>query len=268
MKKLSLSLLLILSLILSMAAALTGCSSSGKDSAETSAAQSQASTEAAEASETSQAAANSSEASAAYQGISFETTDLDGNAVTAEELFSQHKLTMINLWGTYCGPCIGEMPDLEILSQRLAEKDCAIVGVVVDVAGLEDTARLETAREIIADTGVKIDINDDGTVFIASPDEAAAAKAKEIIDGIVKDIEVGDVYLGTVVGIKEFGAFINLKPGTDGLLHISRIANKRVEKVEDVLQMGEQVLVRVIDIDKKTGKISLTRKDLLPQEKN
>ena len=154
MKKLSLSLLLILSLILSMAAALTGCSSSGKDSAETSAAQSQASTEAAEASETSQAAANSSEASAAYQGISFETTDLDGNAVTAEELFSQHKLTMINLWGTYCGPCIGEMPDLEILSQRLAEKDCAIVGVVVDVAGLEDTARLETAREIIADTGV------------------------------------------------------------------------------------------------------------------
>ena len=129
MKKLSLSLLLILSLILSMAAALTGCSSSGKDSAETSAAQSQASTEAAEASETSQAAANSSEASAAYQGISFETTDLDGNAVTVEELFSQHKLTMINLWGTYCGPCIGEMPDLEILSQRLAEKDCAIVGL-------------------------------------------------------------------------------------------------------------------------------------------
>ena len=126
----------------------------------------------------------------------------------------------------------------------------------------------KTINKIIADTGVKIDINDDGTVFIASPDEAAAAKAKEIIDGIVKDIEVGDVYLGTVVGIKEFGAFINLKPGTDGLLHISRIANKRVEKVEDVLQMGEQVLVRVIDIDKKTGKISLTRKDLLPQEKN
>ena len=154
MKKLSLSLLLILSLILSMA--ITGCSSNGEDSAETSAAQSQASTEAAEAAESSETAeaSETSQAAAAYQGISFETTDLDGNAVTAEELFSQHKLTMINLWGTYCGPCIGEMPDLEILSQRLAEKDCAIVGVVVDVAGLEDTARLETAREIIADTGV------------------------------------------------------------------------------------------------------------------
>ena len=122
-------------------------------------------------------------------------------------------------------------------------------------------------NKIIADTGVKIDINDDGTVFIASANEAAAAEAKRIIDGIVKDIEVGDVYLGTVVGIKDFGAFVNLKPGTDGLLHISRIAKERIAKVEDVLQMGEQVLVRVIDIDAKTGKISLTRKDLLPDEK-
>jgi len=126
----------------------------------------------------------------------------------------------------------------------------------------------KTINKIIADTGVKIDIEDDGTVYIASPDSAAAAEARRIIDGIVKEIEIGDVYLGTVVGIKEFGAFINLKPGTDGLLHISRIANKRVEKVEDVLSMGEQVLVRVIDIDPKTGKISLTRKDMLPQDKD
>ncbi|MEG1524060.1 MAG: polyribonucleotide nucleotidyltransferase [Clostridia bacterium] len=125
----------------------------------------------------------------------------------------------------------------------------------------------KTINKIIADTGVKIDISDDGTVFIASPDSAAANEAKRIIDGIVKDIDIGDVYLGTVVGIKDFGAFVNLKPGTDGLLHISRIANKRVEKVEDVLQMGEQVLVRVIDIDAKSGKISLTRKDLLPPDK-
>ena len=122
-------------------------------------------------------------------------------------------------------------------------------------------------NKIIADTGVKIDIEDDGTVFIASPDQAAAAEAKRIIDGIVKEIEIGDVYLGPVVGIKDFGAFINLKPGTDGLLHISRISNKRVEKVEDVLSMGEEVLVRVIDVDAKTGKISLTRKDIVPADK-
>ncbi|MBQ3662704.1 MAG: polyribonucleotide nucleotidyltransferase [Clostridia bacterium] len=123
-------------------------------------------------------------------------------------------------------------------------------------------------NKIIADTGVKIDIDDDGTVFIASTDEASAAEAKRIIDGIVKDIEVGDVIYGTVVGIKDFGAFVNLKPGTDGLLHISRIAKERIAKVEDVLNLGDQVLVRVIDIDAKTGKISLTRKDLLPDEKN
>ena len=123
-------------------------------------------------------------------------------------------------------------------------------------------------NKIIADTGVKIDIDDDGTVFIASTDEASAAEAKRIIDGIVKDIEVGDVIYGTVVGIKDFGAFVNLKPGTDGLLHISRIAKERIAKVEDVLNIGDQVLVRVIDIDAKTGKISLTRKDLLPDDKN
>ncbi len=122
----------------------------------------------------------------------------------------------------------------------------------------------KTINGIIAQTGVKIDIEDDGTVYIASPDQAAAAEAKRIIDGIVKEIEVGDVYLGKVVGIKDFGAFINLKPGTDGLLHISRMAKERVNKVEDVMNLNDQVLVRVIDIDAKTGKISLTRKDLLP----
>ena len=122
----------------------------------------------------------------------------------------------------------------------------------------------KTINGIIAKTGVKIDIEDDGSVFIASPDQAAAEEAKRIIDGIVEEIEVGKVYLGTVVNIKEFGAFVNLKPGTDGLLHISRIAKERVNKVEDVLNLGDQVLVRVIEIDPKTGKISLTRKDLLP----
>ena len=125
----------------------------------------------------------------------------------------------------------------------------------------------KTINGIIAQTGVKIDIEDDGTVYIASPDQAAAAEAKRIIDGIVRDVEVGDVILGTVVGIKDFGAFVNLKPGKDGLLHISRMAKERVNKVEDVMNLGDQVLVRVIDIDQKTGKISLTRKDLLPDEK-
>ncbi len=123
----------------------------------------------------------------------------------------------------------------------------------------------KTINKIIADTGVKIDIEDDGRVFIASPNEEAAKQAKAIIDGIVKDIEVGDVYLGKVVRIMPFGAFVNLTPGKDGLVHISKLSNKRVEKVEDVVQLGDEILVRVAEIDKQ-GKINLTRKGLLPED--
>lgn len=124
----------------------------------------------------------------------------------------------------------------------------------------------KTINKIIADTGVKIDIEDDGRVFIASPDAAAADAARKIIEGIVKDIEVGDVFLGTVVSIKPFGAFVNLTPGKDGLVHISKLDDKRVEKVEDVVNIGDEILVRVVEIDKQ-GKINLTRKGLLPEEK-
>ncbi|OQA13823.1 MAG: Polyribonucleotide nucleotidyltransferase [Firmicutes bacterium ADurb.Bin356] len=123
----------------------------------------------------------------------------------------------------------------------------------------------KTINKIIADTGVKIDIEDDGRVFIASPDAAAAEAARKIIEGITKEIEVGDVYLGKVVSIKPFGAFVNLTPGKDGLVHISRLANKRVEKVEDVVNLGDEILVRVLEIDQQ-GKITLTRKGLLPEE--
>ncbi len=123
----------------------------------------------------------------------------------------------------------------------------------------------KTINKIIADTGVKIDIEDDGRVFIASPDAAAAEAARKIIEGITKEIEVGDVYLGKVMSIKPFGAFVNLTPGKDGLVHISRLANKRVEKVEDVVNLGDEILVRVLEIDQQ-GKITLTRKGLLPEE--
>jgi polyribonucleotide nucleotidyltransferase len=120
-------------------------------------------------------------------------------------------------------------------------------------------------NKIIADTGVKIDIEDDGSVFIASVDEASAAAARKAIESIVKEVEVGEVYLGKVVGIKPFGAFVELLPGRDGLLHISKLSNKRVEKVEDVVQLGDELLVKVTEIDKQ-GKVSLTRKGLMPED--
>ena len=86
--------------------------------------------------------------------ITFETTDLDGNAVSSGDIFKAHRLTMVNIWGTYCGPCINEMPGLEVLNGRLEEKDCAVIGVVCDAADIEDNAKVGKAKEIIADTGV------------------------------------------------------------------------------------------------------------------
>ncbi len=86
--------------------------------------------------------------------LSFETADLDGNVILSEDLFKENRLTMINLWGTYCGPCINEMPGLEELNERLKEKECAIVGLVIDVEGPEDKALLDEAKDILADTGV------------------------------------------------------------------------------------------------------------------
>ncbi|MBI2563830.1 MAG: polyribonucleotide nucleotidyltransferase [candidate division NC10 bacterium] len=117
-------------------------------------------------------------------------------------------------------------------------------------------------RGIVEQTGVKIDIEDDGTVAIASVDEAAAQKAMEIIGRIVEVPEVGKVYLGKVVKITDFGAFVEILPGTDGLLHISQISQERIKRVEDVLKEGEEVMVKVIEVDK-SGKIRLSRRELL-----
>ena len=107
-----------------------------------------------------------------------------------------------------------------------------------------------------------IDIEDDGRVAIATPDDEAAAKARRIIEGIAKDVEVGEVYDGKVVRIlSNMGAFVELLPGKDGLLHISKLANERVEKVEDVLNIGDAVEVKVAEIDAQ-GRVNLVRNDI------
>ena len=90
----------------------------------------------------------------AGSAISFETTDLDGNPVSSADIFSRNRLTMVNIWGTFCGPCINEMPDLEILNQRIGDKGCGLVGVVIDAGGDYQMAVIGAAEEIIADTGV------------------------------------------------------------------------------------------------------------------
>ncbi len=119
-------------------------------------------------------------------------------------------------------------------------------------------------NKIIEQTGVKIDIDDDGKVSVISNDHEKAKEAIDIIEGIVKEVEVGDIYNGKVKKLMKFGAFVELKKGTEGLLHISEIDHKRTEKVEDELKVGDSVVVKVIEVDDQ-GKISLSRKALLPK---
>ncbi len=116
----------------------------------------------------------------------------------------------------------------------------------------------KTINKIIDETGVKIDIEDDGTVYVASCDSEMNEKAKKIILSIAEDVEVGDVYDGKVVRIMNFGAFVDLGGGKEGMIHISKLSNKRVEKVEDVVKIGDEVEVEVIKVDEK-GRIDLKR---------
>ncbi len=122
-------------------------------------------------------------------------------------------------------------------------------------------------REIVDKTGVSIDIEDSGLVSIASSDEEAANKAIEHIENLIQEVEVGKIYLGTVKKIVEFGAFVEIFPGTDGLVHISQICDRRIKSVSDEIQEGDEVKVKVIDVDQR-GKVKLSRKDALQENAN
>ena len=117
-------------------------------------------------------------------------------------------------------------------------------------------------QKIIADTGVKIDIEEDGSVFISTPDDEAGNKALDIIKGIVAEPEVGTIYKGKVTKIMDFGAFVEFLPGREGLVHISKLDTKRVEKVTDVVSEGDEILVKLVEIDRQ-GRMNLSRKDAL-----
>lgn len=119
-------------------------------------------------------------------------------------------------------------------------------------------------KDIVEKTGVQINVTDDGKVDIASSDEAAAKKALAMVEGLTKDAEIGKLYMGTVRKIMDFGAFVEVLPGTDGLVHISELAEERVRNVSDILKEGDEVLVKVLDIDRQ-GKIKLSRKEALGQ---
>ena len=138
-----------------------------------------------------------------------------------------------------------------------------IIGMKIKVDKIKDVIGTggKTINKIIEETGVKIDIQEDGQVFIYSSDESQAKRAKEIIEEIVREIEVGQVYTGKVLKIMNFGAFVDLGAGKEGLVHVSKISKDRIKNIEDVLHVGDTVKVKVIDIDDQ-DRINLSMKDV------
>ena len=132
------------------------------------------------------------------------------------------------------------------------------IGAVIGPGG-------KTIRGIIEETGAQVDVQDDGTVFVSSVDGDAASRAVEMIENLTKEAKIGDIYTGKVVRIMGFGAFVQILPGQDGMVHISELSDHRVESVEDEIEMGQELTVQVIDIDPQ-GKISLSRRSLLLDE--
>jgi len=124
------------------------------------------------------------------------------------------------------------------------------IGLIIGKGG-------ETIKGMCEEFGVEIDIQDDGTIYIAAPDMEAGEGVKQRIEQMTREIEVGDIFTGTVVSTKDFGAFVELKKGVDGLVHISRLADHRVDKVEDVVTKGDVVTVEVVEVDKSKGRIAL-----------
>ena len=120
-------------------------------------------------------------------------------------------------------------------------------------------------KKIVEDTGVQIDIEDDGKVFIMAVDVEAGRRAVSIIEGLVREVEVGAIYTGKVTRLMNFGAFVEILPGKEGLVHISQLAKTRVARVEDVVKIGDEVTVRVTEIDRQ-GRINLSRRDCLKEE--
>ncbi len=167
----------------------------------------------------------------------------------------------------------GRMHILGIMGQTLTSHRASVSGHaprIITIKVKPDKIREiigpggKVIRGIIEATGVKMDVEDDGTVTIASSDEAASKKAVEMVQRIAAEAEVGKIYKGTVRKIVDFGAFVEILPGTDGLVHISQLAPERVRRVSDVLKEGDEVMVKVLEIDRQ-GKIRLSRKEALQE---
>lgn len=170
---------------------------------------------------------------------------------------------------------IGRMHILEHMMSTISESRTSlsqyapkIVSIKINPDKIRDVIGPggKVINKIIDETGVKIDTEQDGTIYIASADEAMINRAKEMIESIVREAKVGEYYMSTVKRIEKFGAFCEIFPGKDGLLHISEIQEERTKEVEDVLKLGDELLVKCIEIDKQ-GRVNLSRKVVIKEEK-
>lgn len=200
-----------------------------------------------------------------YEGITAIQMDIKIKGIDEEILtkaLEQARLGRLFILGKMLDVLPAPRPELSVWAPK-------IVSFSIDPDKIRDVIGSggKTINKIIEETGVKIDINDEGTIFIASNDLEAIRKARTIVENIVRDVEVGDVYEGKVVKIMEndkgqFGASVNFAPGKDGMIHISKLSKERVDKVTDVVNVGDIVLVKVIKIDEK-HRVDLRLKEVL-----
>ena len=199
------------------------------------------------------------------KGITAIQMDLKNDGLTMEIIKNALDITYdarVQILDQIMLPCIAE-PRKEV--SKYAPK---MITMHIDPDKIRDVIGKggSVIQKIVADTGAKIDINDDGSIFIASADAASCDAAKKCIDDIVFVPEVGALYYGRVVRLMTFGAFVELAPGKDGLVHISKLADHRIEKVEDACKIGDMMWVKVTDIDEK-GRVNLSHKDAMREIK-
>ena len=179
-----------------------------------------------------------------------------------EAALSQAKEARLSLLSTMGEVIDAPRTDMSPYAPRMTRLSVPVekIGALIGPGG-------KNIRGIVEETGATVDVDDEGTVIIGSADGAAAQRAIEMVEGYTKVVKVGDIYTGKVVRILDFGAFVQILPGTDGMVHISELADYRVPKVEDVVQEGEELTVIVIGVDSVSGKIALSRRALLESDK-
>ena len=197
------------------------------------------------------------------KGITAIQMDLKNDGLTMEIIKNALDITYdarVQILDQVMLPCIAE-PRPEV--SKYAPK---MITMHIDPDKIRDVIGKggSVIQKIVAESGAKIDIDDDGTIHIASPDAESCAIAKKCIDDIVFVPEVGQLYYGRVVRLMTFGAFVELAPGKDGLVHISKLADKRIEKVEDACKIGDMMWVKVTEIDEK-GRVNLSHKDAMKE---